>query len=102
MTIQIIPEEGVPSSKVRGRGRPGDPVLKAQVDKFLRMKPRSSTYVGDSFFVEGAKSRDLEYLRRPIKKAGANIEIVNISRDQIYGTAGVRAWRLAGPYDDEL
>lgn len=94
--MQIIPDDGVPSAKVRGRGRPVDAELKASVDQFLAMKP------GQSFFAEGAKSRDLERMRRPVKQAGAGIRIVETPHDEIYGKAGVRCWRIAGPYDEEL
>jgi hypothetical protein len=94
MRIQIIPDDDVPSPKARGRGRPVDVHTQVQVNQFLAMK------IGQSFFVQDAKSRDLEYLRRPIKKAGAGIRIIEVKQDEIYGTAGVRCWREAGEYDE--
>lgn len=94
MNLQIIPDDDVPSPKARGRGRPVDARTKQYVDKFLTLKP------GQSFFVQDAKSSDLEFLRRPVRKAGVGIRIVEITRDEIYGTRGVRCWREAGEYDE--
>ena len=75
------------------RGRPSKAVK--YLDKFLALKP------GQSFFVEGAKRRDIEFLRKPVKAAGAGIRIVEVEQDEIYGTAGARCWRVAGTYDED-
>lgn len=91
----IAPDDGVPMPK-SNRGRRPNETYKHLVDKFLAMKP------GQSFFVEGANRRDVEFLRRLVVKAGAGIESIETKSDEIFGTAGVRTWRRAGPYDDEL
>jgi hypothetical protein len=97
-SIQITPDSGLPVSKARGRGRPASAAMQRYLKQFLALKPE----LHQSFFVEGAKRIDLEFLRRPVKKAGAGIRIVEVQEDEIYGVAGVRCWRLSGPYDEEL
>lgn len=69
-------------------------ILKGHVDAFLAMA------VDDSFFVEGAKRRDLEFLRKPVTALGANIEIAEMKSDPIYGVAGTRVWRRSGLIDE--
>ena len=56
--------------------------------------------MNDSFFVEGARRSDLEYLRRPVKALGANIEIAEVECDEIYQVAGTRCWRRFGLIDE--
>ncbi len=90
----ITPDTGVTAPATRRRGRPADLARKAQIDAFLKMA------VNDSFFVEGAKRSDLEYLRRPVKALGANIEIAEVECDEIYQVAGTRCWRRFGLIDE--
>lgn len=90
---KLTPDAGVSVPKVRGRGRPVDPDLQAEVNKILNMK------IGASFFVQGARSSDLEYLRRPVKRAGGGIMIREVEDDEIYHKPGVRCWRVAGTND---
>lgn len=56
--------------------------------------------VDDSFFVEGAKRRDLEFLRKPVTALGAGIQIAEVEKDEIYGVAGTRVWRRTGIIDE--
>lgn len=77
--------------------RPGpkiDETKYAQVEAFLLMQP------GESFFVAGKKAADLAYLRRPVQKAGAGIQIIEVLRDTVHQTTGVRVWRRAGSIDE--
>lgn len=96
MAIDLIitPDSGVPVPPARQPGRPKDASRVAHVNKFLAMA------VGDSFFVEGAKRRDLEFLRKPVTALGACIQIVETTKDEIYGVAGTRCWRLHGLIDE--
>lgn len=87
----IAPDKGMPSS---GRGRPMSPVIRGHVERFAAMKP------GESFFVEGAESKDLEFLRKPFLRAGLGMLLRHVQKDEIYKTNGVRIWRLAGEYDE--
>lgn len=91
--ITIKPDSGV--SKPRSAGRPKDERLQTLVNKFLALKPGK-----ESFFVEGAKRLDLEFLRKPVTEAGAGITIMETTNDEIYGVAGTRVWREAGEYDE--
>lgn len=77
-------------------GRKADPELLKQVEHFKALK------VGDSFFVEGKTAAEMEYLRRPVIRAGVGITIRNIECDVVHKTKGVRVWRLSGPHDSEL
>lgn len=77
-------------------GRPKDPALAAMVNKFLKAAP------GNSFFLQGSNRRDLEFFRRAVKRSGVGITIVEVHKDLIHGKPGVRFWREAGPYDDEI
>ena len=97
LDFQIKPESGVSverSSPVKGRGRPMNPATKAHVERFAAMKP------GSSFFVEGARSEDLEFLRKPFTRAGLGVLIRRVECDDVHKKAGVRVWRLAGEYDE--
>jgi hypothetical protein len=76
------------------RGRPSDAQVKILVDKFVRMLP------GQSFFIPGATRLDVEFLRRPVTRAGCGVQIVQVAEDEIYLQEGVRIWRLEGEYDD--
>lgn len=78
--------------------RPGPKISTAlveQVEAFLKMQP------GDSFFVAHKKASDLQYLRRPVKLAGAGIQILEVVRDSVHKTRGVRVWRRAGSIDTD-
>lgn len=90
----IVPDDGV-EPPVPKRGRQKDPEVEAVVKKFLSLKPGKQ-----SFFVEGAKRADLEFLRKRALAAGAGIRIIEINQDEIFGVAGTRVWREAGEYDE--
>jgi hypothetical protein len=75
-------------------GRPRDEQIQAHVEAILAMK------IGSSAFVPDATSDQLEFLRKPVKEAGAVIEIIQVTQDEIYGTPGVRLFRRAGEYDE--
>lgn len=77
------------------RGRPVSPEVREYVERFKHFRAGR-----DSFFVEGAQSKDLEFLRKPMTRAGMGILIRRVECDEIYGVAGVRVWRLAGSYDE--
>lgn len=97
LDFQIQPDKGVHVDRippVRGRGRPMSPAIRAHVERFAAMRP------GESFFVAGVQSADLEFLRKPFTKAGLGMLIRQVDRDEIYQTAGVRVWRMAGEYDE--
>lgn len=66
------------------------------VNEFLKWQ------VGDSLFIQDAKRSDLQSFRTAAIKAGANMLIVETKNDSIHRKPGVRFWRQAGPYDDEL
>ncbi len=75
-------------------GRPPDPDIERYVEQILSMKVDSSVFVPD------ATREQLEFLRKPVTKAGANIEIIQTTNDEIYGTPGVRLYRRNGEYDE--
>lgn len=100
MPIAIIPDEGVAPPPTRPVGRPKDESLQALVTQFLRLKPATATRLADSFFVPDAKRSDIEFLRKPVLKAGAGMQVVEVTKDEIYGVAGIRCWRIAGEYDE--
>lgn len=75
-------------------GRKGDPVIIGYVERFEKFKP------GQSFFIAGAAPADLEFLRRPILKAGMGVIIRAMVMDPIHKCAGTRVWRQSGPFDD--
>lgn len=75
------------------RGRPRDAQLQQYVQRILELP------VGASFFVPDAKPDQLDFLRKPVKDAGAVIEIKQVEQDEIYGTAGVRVFRREGKVD---
>ena len=58
----------VPLPPARSPGRPKDAALQAHVNKFLKYKPATATSLGDSFFIEGAKRSDIEFLRKAVMK----------------------------------
>lgn len=70
------------------------PAMRAHIERFAAMTP------GESFFVKGARSEELEFLRKPFTRAGLGVLIRQVERDDIYKTAGVRVWRMAGEYDE--
>ena len=90
----IVPDEGVQAPTAK-RGRQTDPAVEAVVEKFLSLKPGRQ-----SFFVEGAKRADLEFLRKRAVAVGAGIKIIETKQDEIFGVAGTRVWREAGEYDE--
>ena len=90
----------VPLPPARSPGRPKDAALQAHVNKFLKYKPATATKPGQSFFLEGAKSRDVVSFRRAVLKAGAGMLVVEVERDEIFQVPGVRCWRQAGEYDE--
>lgn len=77
------------------RGRPPKPDIVASVNKFLAMKHN------DSFFVEGATTKDFVYLRRLVQARGVGISIVRTEHDPVFLRPGVRVWRKEGSYDYE-
>lgn len=77
----------------RPAGRPRDDQLHDYVQRILALK------IGTSFFLPDASRDQLEFLRKPCKDAGAQIEICQVTHDEIYGTAGVRVFRREGQYD---
>ena len=93
-------DSNVAPPPTRPVGRPKDEVLQTLVNKFLKYKPATATKPGESFFIEGAKSRDVVSFRRAVLKAGAGMLVVEVERDEIYQLPGVRCWRQAGEYDE--
>lgn len=81
---------------ISDRGRPRDEDVAGLVKQFLAMRP------GQSVFIAGSTRADMEFLRAPIHRAGADIEIQTVERDVKHGTAGCRIWRRAGVYDEAL
>jgi hypothetical protein len=75
------------------RGRPKDPQVAWYVEQILTMRPDTSVFVPD------ATSDQLEFLRKPVREAGAGIEIVRVENDEIYCKPGVRLFRREGEYD---
>lgn len=75
------------------QGRTADAQVRTLVKKMMWMKP------GTSFFVEGVRAADMNFLRRPVLKAGMGIRIVEVECDEIYQCHGVRVWREEGDYD---
>jgi hypothetical protein len=76
------------------RGRTADQQVTVLVNKVMRLP------VGHSFFVEGVASKDMEFLRRPVLKAGGGIMIWHTECDEIYQMPGVRVRREEGEFDD--
>jgi hypothetical protein len=56
--------------------------------------------VGTSFFVPEVEPADVEFLRRPVTRAGCGIKIVRVENDEIYCQPGVRIWREEGSFDE--
>lgn len=80
-------------TSTRPRGRPMNEEHKQLVQQFLKLEP------GDSFFFQDGSRRDLEFLRKPVKALGGDIEIVEVLCDEIYQLKGVRCWRRTGLID---
>lgn len=95
--FKITPDRGASVDKTKANlgGRKPDPVVAAYVEQFKDFRPGV-----DSFFVAGAVSKDLEFLRKPFTRAGLGLLIRRVEFDEIYQTAGVRVFRLAGEYDE--
>lgn len=96
--LMITKDKDVPvsaSHPARGKGRPVSPEIKAYIEAFAAFRPGK-----DSFFVEGATSADLEFLRKPFHRAGLGVLIRQVECDDHYQKPGVRVWRLAGEYDE--
>lgn len=95
--IPTKPDNDVPMDRPEGAARGSrDPRIRALVDKFATYKP------GQSFFIPGVEPDAVNFLRRPVKQAGLAMLVRRVERDEIYGVAGVRVWRLPGSYDTEL
>lgn len=92
----MIPDTGVQPSKLppERKTRTFDPRIQEYVEQFAAFK------VGQSFFVEGASRRDLEFVRRPFMAVGLGVVMREVECDEIYGSAGVRVWRQHGEYDE--
>lgn len=71
-----------------------NPTIKTYVDLFKNFK------VGESCFVAGQTTRDLEFLRMPFKRAGLGVRIVAVQNDEIYQQPGVRIYREEGEFDE--
>lgn len=67
---------------------------KVLIQKVIRMP------IGYSFFVPEATRLDMEFLRRPVLRAGCGIRIAQVALDEIYQQPGVRVWREEGPFDE--
>jgi hypothetical protein len=78
---------------IRPRGRPADAALAGYVREILALPEDSSIFIADATRVE------LEFLRKPVREAGAGIEIVSVELDEIYQVPGVRVFRRTGEYD---
>lgn len=76
------------------RGKTAQSQVDVLIKKFERMR------IGQSFFVEGVKRTDMEFLRRPAQRLGLGIRIMHVESDEIYCVPGVRVWREEGEYDD--
>jgi len=76
------------------RDKTADQQTRVLVEKMKRMLP------GQSFFVPDVKRADMEFLRRPVVKAGVGIRIAQVEEDEIYFQPGVRIWREEGEYDE--
>lgn len=50
---------------------------------------------GESFFIEGATPKDLQFLRPVAASARINLSILAVEEDEIYGTPGTRVYRNA-------
>lgn len=77
----------------RRGGRKKDPQLVKWVEQILALP------IDASVFVPNAQPADLQFLRTPVREAGATIEIVKVNPDEIYGTPGVRLFRREGTFD---
>lgn len=76
------------------RDKTAEQQTRVLVEKLKRMMP------GQSFFVPGVTRADMEFLRRPVVKAGVGIRIAQVEEDEIYFQPGVRVWREEGEYDE--
>lgn len=76
------------------RDKTAEQQVRVLVDKIVRMR------IGQSFFVPDVKRADMEFLRRPVVRAGCGIRIAQVAEDEIYFQPGVRIWREEGEYDD--
>lgn len=76
------------------RDKTADQQTRVLVEKMKRMLP------GQSFFVPDVKRADMEFLRRPVVRAGVGIRIAQVEEDEIYFQPGVRVWREEGEYDE--
>jgi hypothetical protein len=76
------------------RDKTAEQQTRVLVEKLKRMMP------GQSFFVPDVTRADMEFLRRPVVKAGVGIRIAQVEEDEIYFQPGVRVWREEGEYDE--
>lgn len=51
--------------------------------------------VGDSFFLEGKKPKDVTFLYQAAYAVDAKVQIVAVKVDEVYLTAGVRVKRVS-------
>lgn len=71
---------------------------KKEIEAFV-LKVRAMR-IGTSFFVPDVTRQQMEWLRRPVLRAGVGITIVRVECDEIYQCPGVRVWREEGEYDE--
>jgi hypothetical protein len=75
--------------------QPTNHAMKQFVRKFMRLP------IGGSFFMDGVEAKDLDFIRKPIKLAGVNVQIRTVAPDSIYLVNGVRVFRCSGRWDSE-
>ena len=97
----IVPEDGVPMRRPPDRkGKKSrsaeyrDPRIEQYVDALRNMR------IGQSCFFRGMTSVDVGFLRQPCVRAGINIGIKEVARDEIHLVHGVRIWRQFGEFDE--
>lgn len=76
------------------RDKTAEQQVRVLVEKVTRMLP------GQSFFIPDVKRADMEFLRRPLVRAGVGVRIAQVEEDEIYFQPGVRIWREVGEYDE--
>jgi hypothetical protein len=93
---EIVVEDGVPirraTRKLKTKLR--NPALVKLVDRVAAMRP------GQSFFVQGVKKPDMDFIRKPLNNEGLAHTMREVECDEIYQQPGVRFWRLHGEFDE--
>lgn len=69
------------SSKPKSRRRPW-------AEKIAAMS------VGDSFFLDGKRPKDVLFLYQAAYSVGAKVQVVSVAVDEVYLTAGTRVKRV--------